>query len=301
MKRVVVIGGGTGSFTVLQGLKEHDIAITAVVSMFDSGGSTGVLKDEYGILPPGDIRRCLIALSEEKILRDLFMYRFDKWSLKDHSFGNLFLTALKEITKSDVKAIKKAAEILKIKGIVLPVTINKSTLCAKLEDGTVIKGEKNIDIPKHDGNIKITDVFLEPEAKIFKATKKAIVNADLIVIGPGDLYTSVVPNLLVKGVCDAIRKNKGKKVYVCNIMTKFGETNGYKASNHLKVIQRFVDVDYIICNTGKKRKLKKYTKECSFPVEIDAVNVKMINGNFVNRSDLIRHNSKKLAKALIRL
>ena len=222
VKKIVTIGGGAGSFTVLKGLKKYPIAITAIVTTFDSGGSSGLLRDEFGILPPGDVRRCLVALSEEeKILRRLFMFRFEKKSsLQGHSFGNLFLTALSSIFKDDNLAIEKAGELLNINGKVLPVSLSKSHLCATLEDGTIIEGETNIDIPKHDSESKIKKIFLEPKAKLNSKARKAIMEADIIVVGPGDLYTSIIPNFLVGGMLEAMKKTKAKKIYIANLMTK---------------------------------------------------------------------------------
>src|SRR3989344_2057157 len=171
MKKVVTIGGWTGSYTVLRGLKEFSLDITAIVSMFDSGGSSGTLRDEFGVLPPGDVRRCLVALSEGKraeILRELFNYRFENGkTLNGHSFGNLFLVALSNIYGSDIEGIRKASELLDLRGKVLPVTLDKADLHAVLEDGTEIEGETNIDIPKHDGNLRIKSISLVPEARIF--------------------------------------------------------------------------------------------------------------------------------------
>ncbi len=314
MKKFVVIGGGTGSYTVLRGLKKHDVAITAVVSMFDSGGSTGMLRDEFGILPPGDVRRCLVALAEENgrnVLRELFSYRFDaECSLKGHSFGNLFLTALTRITGSEVEAIRQASKVLKIKGKVLPVSVDHAHLCAELEDGQIVRGETNIDVPKHDGSLRITRVFLEPEAAVYEATRRAIEQADILVIGPGDLYTSIIPNLLVKGVPEAIQKSHAKKVYVCNLMTKWGETNGFAVSDHAREILRYsglLMLDTIICN-GKQADaalLRKYAQENAYPVQPDAAAEKLakriIAEELVREPELIRHDSEKLAEILVGL
>ena len=314
MKKFVVIGGGTGSYTVLRGLKKHDVAITAVVSMFDSGGSTGMLRDEFGILPPGDVRRCLIALAEENgrnVLRELFDYRFDaECSLKGHSFGNLFLVALRSIYGNDIEAIRKASELLDIKGKVLPVTLDKADLYAVLSSGETIKGETNIDIPKHDGNMRINKVYLEPEANVYQETADAIREADIIVIGPGDSYTSIIPNLLVQGVPEALAANKGKKVLVSNLMTKWGETNDLVASDIAKELLLYGGLkqfDYAICNTSKieNEVLMAYQKEKKFPIRCDeglgtyAANV--IEGDFFSEADIARHDSDKIAKVISEL
>ena len=314
MKKVVVIGGGTGCPTVLRGLKKYDVDITAVVSMFDSGGSTGILRDEFGVLPPGDVRRCLVGLAQENgenTVRELFNYRFDaECSLKGHSFGNLFLTALTKITGSDAEAIRKAGKVLNIKGKVLPVSVSHAHLGAELENGRTIVGETNIDIPKHDGNLKIKRVFLLPEAEIYSETKKAIENADWVIIGPGDLYSSIMANLLVKGMPEALKKSKAKKVYVCNLMTKWGETTNYTAADHVREIMRYAGgkVDYMICNNrkGSKELLEKYEEEKAFPVAIDKKTIKelgvtLIESDIISEPVLIRHDSEKLAKILVEL
>jgi uncharacterized cofD-like protein len=313
-KKIVVIGGGTGSFTVLKGLKKYDADITAVVSMFDSGGSTGKLRDEFGILPPGDVRRCLVALAQENgsnTVRDLFNFRFeDECSLRGHSFGNLLLTALTQITGSEVSAIEKASRILNIKGRVLPVSVDHAHLIAELENGELIVGETNIDIPKHDANLRIKRVFLEPAAMIYEETRKAIEEADLIVLGPGDLYTSVIPNLLVQGVGEAVKGSKAKKVYVSNVMTKWGETNGFSAANHARALLEYlpgVKLDVLLCNGKKAHEtvLAKYAKEHAFPVAVgDGAHKyasRVIVEDLILQPLLARHDSEKLARVLVDL
>jgi len=314
MKKVVTIGGGSGSYTILQGLKEFPLDITAVVTMFDSGGSSGILRDEMGILPPGDVRRCLVALSDEtqqKILRDLFNFRFEEnGSMSGHSFGNLFLAALSSIYGSDIAAIQRASELLDLKGKVLPVSVDKSHLHAELEDGTKIVGETNIDIPQHDGNLRIKNVFLEPPAHIYEETDRAIREADLIVIGPGDLYTSLVPNLLVDGMSDALKSRKGKVVVVCNLMTKWGETAGFAASDFVRELLRYSGLpkfDYVLCNTAPmdKKLVKAYEAEKKQPLMYDdALNAladKVITGGYFSEADIARHDSEKVARTISEL
>ncbi len=278
MKKIVVVGGGTGTFTVLRGLKQYPLELAAVISTFDSGGSSGILKDEFGMLPSGDMRRCLVALapdSEDTTLRDLFNYRYEgEGSLKDHSFGNLFLLALTAVTGSEVSALKKAGELLKCKGKVLPVSTDHTKLCAILENGQVIEGETNIDIPKHDGNIRIKNVYLKPQSFIFGEAYDALKSADLIVIGPGDLYSSIIPNFLAEGFVDAIRERAGKLVYVMNLMTKWGETNGFAASDFAKEVLCYINqdkFDQIISNTMPINSdlLAKYAAEKAYPVLLD--------------------------------
>ncbi|MBI1969387.1 YvcK family protein [Candidatus Woesearchaeota archaeon] len=309
--KIVVIGGGTGSYQALMGLKQYSRNLTAVVSMADSGGSTGRLRNEYGVLPPGDVRRCLIALSEETpLMQKLFQHRFGKGSLEGHNFGNLFLTALENITGSDEKAILEASNILNIKGKVFPVTLDNSHLHAELENGQVIVGESNIDIPKHNPNLKIRKVFLKPKAKAYHNAIQAIMDAEMIVIGPGDIYTSIIPNLLVQGIPESMKKSKAIKVYVCNLMTKQGETTNYTASMHLKEIMKYVGfpVDYIILNNKvpEKRLLRKYEQEHSFLVkndieEIERVGVKAMQGDMLKEPVLVRHDPEKLAKAILEI
>ncbi len=312
VKKIVTIGGGAGSFTVLKGLKKYPIAITAIVTTFDSGGSSGLLRDEFGILPPGDVRRCLVALSEEeKILRRLFMFRFEKKSsLQGHSFGNLFLTALSSIFKDDNLAIEKAGELLNINGKVLPVSLSKSHLCATLEDGTIIEGETNIDIPKHDSESKIKKIFLEPKAKLNSKARKAIMEADIIVVGPGDLYTSIIPNFLVGGMLEAMKKTKAKKIYIANLMTKWGETNNLSASDCAKAILFYAGVskfDYIVCNSRKMsdKTLRSYAKEKKYPMVVDKslnrFGKEIILKPLWKDSGIIRHNSDLLAKIITSL
>jgi len=309
--RIVVIGGGTGSFTVLRGLKDKVEGLSAVVSMFDSGGSTGLLRDEFGILPPGDVRRCLIALADENdMLRKLFMFRFDEHSsLQGHSFGNLFLTALTELTGGEAEAIRQASKILRIKGSVLPVSFDNCNVYAELENGLTIKGETNIDVPKHDPNLRIVKTWLVPEAKANPEAVDAILQADLVVIGPGDLFSSIIPNLLVKGIPEALKKTKAKKVYVCNLMTKLGESTGFKASDFVREIKKYGGVpDAVVCNTSKgtPELLRKYAGQNQFPVivdenEIEKLNVKLVKGDVMSTPELIRHDSEKLAELLIKL
>lgn len=311
-KKIVVLGGGTGTYTVFLGLKKYTPNLTAVVSMSDSGGSTGRLRDELGVLPPGDVRRALIALSRGNgMLRKLFEYRFNKGStFSGHSFGNLFLSALTDITGREDKAIEEAGKILNITGRVLPVTLGDTHLCARLEDGTIIKGETNIDIRRVRPELKLLDVFLDNPAKVHKEARKEIENADLVVIGPGDLYTSVIVNLLVDGVAKAIKKTKGKVVYVCNIMNKHGETDDFRASDFVREVDKYLGndgvIDVVVINKSKypAKLLRKYKEEKAFPVEVDLLEVKKIVSDVVVRDltmkgTLLRHDPDKLAKAIL--
>ena len=310
MKKVVVIGGGTGVFTVLSGLKEYPYDLSAIVTMADDGGSTGVLREEFGILPPGDVRRALVALSnsDNKIVSELFNYRFDaNSSLKGHSLGNLLLTALEKITGSLTSALKEAVTILNVKGEVIPVTLAKTKLHAELVDGTIVEGETNIDIPKHDPRLKIKKVFLDPEVIANKDAVRAINQADFVILGPGDLYTSIIPNLLVKDVVAVLSKTKAKIIYITNIMTKYGETNNFRASDFVCEVEKYLGegvLDFIVVNVEKMagRTLERYKKENVDYVKFDALNFnshfKTITGKFLRKGQFLRHDQEKLAHVL---
>lgn len=306
-KNIVVIGGGTGTFMVLSGLKKYPVNLSAIVTMADDGGSSGVLRDEYGVLPPGDIRRALVVLSgADKSLRDLFTYRFKKGGFAGHSFGNIFLSALESTTGDFRTAVKKAHEILNVQGEVIPVTLTDTRLFAELENGEIIKGESNIDVPKHNPELKIKKVFLKPRAKGNIDAIKAIGKADLIVIGPGDLYTSIIPNLLVTGIKEAVKKSKAKKVYVVNLMTKWGETNGFNASDFISILESYLGegiLDFIITNKEKPTpsRLTYYKKkDKALFVKPDLKTSKLISLRLLAKGKFIRHSRSKLARTLIR-
>src|SRR3989344_3499419 len=239
--RVVTISGGTGSYVALMGLKKYPLKLTAIVTMSDSGGSSGKLRDELGVLPPGDVRQCLVALAESpRLLREMFNYRFEEGGLKGHSFGNIFLSTLAKTTGSMKKAIDEVGKILRIHGRVVPVTFDKSDLCVELEDGTIIEGETHIDVvAKKEKRAKIKRAFLKPVIVANPDAINAILTADIILIGPGDLYTSIIPNLLVKEVAAAIKKSKARKIFALNLMTKYGQTTGYKASDHVSNLEKY--------------------------------------------------------------
>ncbi len=320
-KKIVVIGGGTGTYTVLSGLKKISAQITAVVTMMDSGGSSGRLRDEFGQLPTGDVRQALVALSNDSsVMRQLFNYRYEKGEgLQGHSFGNLFLTALAEVTGGMENALQEAGRILNIKGSVLPVTLSNSNLVAEYENGLIVKGENDIDVPKHDGKLHITRLSLEPKAAPFEKTLAAISQADLIILGPGDIYTSLIPNLVVPKVADAICNSKAKKVYIVNLMTKFGQTYNFKASNFVAEIEKYLGkcLDYVLINNKDLPEaiIERYKAENDSPVEDDLndSNYKVIRedllatepierkaGDVLQRS-LIRHDSDKLSQILTTL
>ncbi len=303
--KIVVIGGGSGQSVLLQGLKEYTSNLTAIVTVADSGGSSGRLRDTFDILPPGDIRNCLVALADvEPLVRDLFQYRFDKNipELGGHSFGNLFLTVLTQITGDFEKAIKAASEVLATRGRVIPSTFEKISLLAEYEDGSVVKGEA--DIPK--ANKKIKRVFLEPSnPSPCSEAITAIREADLIFLGPGSLYTSIMPNLLVDGISSALKKASAPKIYVCNVMTQKGETDNYTVVDHIDAIVKHTGLGIIthcIVNniTIPHEALEKYAQEAAEEVKlgdlskIEKMGVALILGNVIDISNVIRHNPHKI-------
>ena len=308
-KKVVTIGGGSGSFSILRGLRELPLDISAVVNIFDSGSSSGVLRDEFGVLPPGDVRRALLALSaneQTEILRQLFNFRFNGGTgLSGHNFGNLLLVALSSIYGGDAQAIEKASELLDIKGHVYPVSLDKAHVHAILENGEEIIGETNIDIPKHNGDLRITKVFLDPPAHIYEKAGAAIREADIIVICPGDVYSSLAPTLLTKGMQEALSASRAQIVWACNMMTKWGETDGFAASDfarellHYSGIEKF---DHVIVNTHsiEPEIREHYAQAKQYPVELDEKKLmeytkNIITGDLISRADLVRLDSDKVA------
>lgn len=259
-RQVITIGGGSGQFALLSGLRNLDkIAITAIVSMVDSGGSTGRLRDELGTLPPGDILKCVLALSPHpETARSLLLKRFVKnRRLRGHNAGNMLLTMLSRYTGDFPSGVMALAEILDVKGTILPVTTDQATLVAELTDGTRIFGESAIDMPRGHQREKIRDVYLVPHhsnaIQVYPPVVEAITTADYIIMGPGDLFTSIIPNVVVPGVTEALGKSKAKLIYVVNIMTKFGETQNYKASDFVQHLESFIqkDIDAVIYNTER--------------------------------------------------
>lgn len=312
--KIVVIGGGTGLSTMLRGLKVYSSNITAIVTVADNGGSSGRLRKDLGILPPGDIRHCILALADtEPILQKLLEYRFEEGELKGHSFGNLFLAAMNEISDNFEDAVKKMSNVLAVTGKVLPVTLDDITLCAELEDGQIIKGEPVVESATITFKQSIKRVFLEPsEAKALGDTCTEIDEADIIVLGPGSLYTSVIPNLLVNGLVDSISKSNALKLYVCNIMTQPGETDGFKVSDHLKAIFKHTNgkiVDYCIVNNEHITQDTKdhYKEEGAEEVlidydEVEKFGVKLIEDNLIKlKNNWVRHNENKLAQLIVEL
>lgn len=310
--RIVVIGGGTGLSTLLRGLKAYSANITAIVTVADDGGSSGRLRREIGVLPPGDIRNCLAALAdEEKLLTELFQYRFRAGDgLTGHSFGNLFLTAMSEVTGDLEQAIAASSKVLAIRGQVLPSTLSDMRLWAILSDGRRIEGESSITEAKG----KIVEIGCTPAyPPALPRALQAINEADYIIMGPGSLYTSIIPNLLVPDIVEAIAQRKVPRIYVCNIMTQPGETDGYTVSDHIRAIdracgKRLFDAVLLQKKTPSAQSLIHYAQESSHPVYFDREAVmnlgrRMVIANIMQEDEhtgLVRHDSDRLARILLR-
>ncbi|WP_032122561.1 gluconeogenesis factor YvcK family protein [Clostridium amazonitimonense] len=310
--KIVVIGGGTGLSTMLRGLKYYTSNITAIVTVADDGGGSGDLREDLGILPPGDIRNCILALADtEPLMEELLQYRFKDGRLKNQSFGNLFLAAMDGISDNFEDAVKKMSSVLAVTGRVMPVTLENMVLKAKLKNGSIVEGESNIPEEAIKQNSPIDSIIIEPaDAKALKESVEAIKDADAIILGPGSLYTSVIPNLLVKDISDALHKTSALKIYISNIMTQPGETDDYDVADHIKAIMKHGGdgiVDYVITNAGTiEEELKeRYLKENSKLVtkdeeELARLNVKIIDSNLVKtRKGLVRHDSEKLASVIV--
>jgi len=308
--KIVILGGGTGLSTLLRGLKKISTNLTAVVTVFDDGGSSGRLRREQGILPPGDIRNCLVALAEaEPLLTRLFEHRFKGGDLDGHSFGNLFIASMVQVTGDLETAVKECSKVLAIRGRVLPTTLHDVTLCAEFTDGTVVEGESAI---TRAGRV-IRRVYLKPaRVPALQDVLEAVGEADLLILGPGSLYTSVIPNLLVERVAEAIRQSRALKVYVCNVMTQQGETRGFRASDHVRVLleQRGPGLfEYVLVNTRRPRNqalLARYSQEGAEPVEpdLDAIRTlgpKPVPEDLISEDELVRHDPRKIATVLLQL
>lgn len=316
MKKIVTIGGGTGNFTVLKGLKNYDIDISAIVSMADDGGSTGILRDELGVLPPGDVRQCLVALSDSsRLMRSLMNYRFEQGGLGGHSFGNLLLSALEKVTGSFEKAVEEVGKILFIKGKVIPVTTHQVRLKMILKNCHVLEGEREVYLSQEIEK-GYSSIYLEPYPKANPHAINEILNADLIVMGPGGLHTSLIPNLLVEGVTDALKQSDAKKVFIVNLMNRKGQTSGFKVSDYLAELERFIgeDIfDYVVVNdqSPPKELIEIYAAEGDL-VENDLKDGRIRAAALLGelrqgakkdllKRNLIRHDSKKLAHELMNI
>ena len=329
-KKIVVIGGGTGTFTILSGLKKHpNLDLSVIVSMMDDGGSNRVIRDEFGLLPTSDLRQCMVALASndsDQTLRKLFTYRYDQGvGISGMTFGNLFMAALTDIYKGNQKkAIEETCEVLGVKGKIIPITFDKTNLVATYENGKQVLGEHDIDEPNSSiGRYKIAKLEVIPKAKVNKDALDAIKAADLVVLGPGDFYTSIRPNLVVGDISSSIKKSKAKVVFVANLMTKFGQTVGFKVGDFIREIEKYLsgrNLDFCILNKDNHLPygmLSKYKKESAEPVKDDLRGYKgktvivrrsLMSGKVYEKpkSDklvrsLIRHDSDKLAKAVVDL
>ncbi|HAN09934.1 MAG TPA: hypothetical protein DCP90_04890 [Clostridiales bacterium] len=316
-KKVVVIGGGTGQSIFLRGLKNYTDEITAVVTVADSGGGSGVLREDMGMLPPGDIRNCLLALANtEPVMQEVMEYRFETGKLKGQSFGNLFIAAMLGISNSFEEAVVKMSEFLAVKGRVMPVTLEDVHLIAVLDNGAIVKGEDKIphECLKHKARIEKLR-FDIPNVKPYPPVLEAINEADIIIIGPGSIYTSILPNLLVENVVDALKHSKAQKVYVCNVMSQPGETNGYSVIDHLNVIEEHIGkgvIDTFIVNNKilDEEQVHKYEKTDAEQILLDAEQrekldergINYVEGNVIEFfKGYIRHDADKLSIMIMEL
>ena len=307
---VTVVGGGHGLSVLLRGIKAATSNVTAVVTVADDGGSSGRLREEFGIIPPGDLRNCLVALADtEPLMEKLFQYRFKgKSELAGHSFGNLFIAAMNEVTGDMEQALQESSKVLAVKGQVLPASKDHVRLDAIMEDGTVVEGESQIpEVHKRIQRVRLFPEHVQP----VQSALEALTSADAIILGPGSLYTSIMPNLLVDGVAEAIRKSKAIKIYICNVMSQPGETDGYTASMHAKAI---IDhggkgiIDYMLVNDSpiSPAMQEYYAAKGAFPVEVDeeainALGVGFVKADIINEQELIRHDPDKLSKAVMNM
>ena len=307
---ITVIGGGTGLSVLLRGLKCVTSNVTAVVTVADDGGSSGRIRQDLGIIPPGDFRNCLVALADtEPLMEKLFQHRFGgKGDLAGHSFGNLFIAAMAEVLGDVEKALKESSKVLAVKGKVLPSSTETVRLFAEMADGTIVEGESQIPL----ANQKINKVFLEPaDVAPVKSSLDALKESDAIILGPGSLYTSVLPNLLVNGIAETIKNSKAIKIYICNVMTQPGETDDYTASMHIKALLDHVGpgiIDYVIVNS-KEISLaaqEMYADQGAKVVkidesEIDKLGVKLVKANIINETNLVRHDPVKLSRTIMKM
>ena len=311
---ITCIGGGTGLSTMLRGLKHYTSAITAIVAVTDDGGGSGRLRDELSMPPPGDIRSCILALSNiEPTMEKLLSYRFSSGYLEGQSFGNLFLAAMNGITDSFDKAVAKVGDVLAITGRVLPVTNEDIRLMAEFENGSVVYGESNIFKAKQEQNCRIKRIQIVPSpVSALKESVQAILDADIIVFGPGSLYTSVIPNLLVGGIAGAIERSKAKKLYIANIMTQPGETEGYTVADHIRELYRhsspkLFDMCLVNTSAGPQELMDRYQAEGSSPLvfaeaEIRKLGVECFTAPMAERyNNVVRHGPELLAQEILKI
>ncbi len=315
--RIAVIGGGTGLSVLLRGLKKVSTNISAIVTVSDDGGGSGIIRDELGMLPPGDVRNCIMALADqEDTMEKLFQYRFTEGSLKGQNVGNIIIAALTDIVGDFEIAVEKIHDILRIKGHVIPVTSEDVTLCAKLRNGSVVKGESRIPVEVRAQNSPIEEVFLDPaDAEALSRAVEAILAADLIVLGPGSLYSSIIPNLLVGGISKAIRNAGAMKVLVCNVMTQVGETDDYSVAMYAKAVEKYLGkgvLEYILVNnhicTAEELipYLEQGTRQMCATVndrkELTEMGLTVIENSMIKVGDgYIRHDAERIADILMTL
>lgn len=309
-EKIVAIGGGTGLSTMLRGIRHHTENVTAVVTVADDGGSSGILREDYDMLPPGDVRNCVSALANiDPELGEILNFRFDCGTFDGHSLGNIILAAINDMSPTFETAVKKFCKLAGVVGRVCPVTNESVVLNARLADGTVISGESKIGI--HRDNNKIESVFLTPSARAVDEVLTAIGEAEIIVMGPGSLYTSIIPNFLVDGVVDAIHKSSAIKIFVCNIMEQPGETEGYSVNDHLEALEKHSYkgiADVVIANNApvpdelKSKYLAEYANQVVLDSELITTHSRLLEGNLVLVQDgQIRHNFSRLARVIINI
>lgn len=312
--KITIIGGGTGTYSVLTGLKKYTNKISAIVSMADSGGSAKKERDEWGLLPSSDIRKSLLALSDVSdadsiILRRLFQYRYSEGNgLTGVSFGNLFLIALTKLLGSQTKAIEKAGKILKIRGKVIPVSLDQVDLVATYEDGSIVVGEHNIDDPSHNGQLNLINLSIKPETHVNPKAEKAIKESGVIILGPGGFYTTIIANLVVKGVVEAITKSSAKKILILNLMTEYGQTYRFTAGRFLKELDKYLplsQLDFVFFNNSPIPQLirEKYCKVHAEPVVNDILSsssFKIISSDLLSKTPVKKEKGDILKRSLIR-
>jgi len=305
---VAVIGGGTGLSVLLRGIKSVTGNITAIVTVADDGGSSGRLREDFDMIPPGDLRNCLVALADtEPLMEKLFQHRFGgNGGLAGHNFGNLFIAAMTEVLGDVEQALKESSKVLAVRGRVLPASIQKVRLWAQMVDGSVVEGESQIPL----ANKRIKKVYLQPEDTMpVESTLEAIREADAVILGPGSLYTSILPNLLVRGVADTLRQSQAVKIYICNVMTQPGETDGYSASDHVKAIFDHVGtgvIDYVVVNNRNvaEELQQKYASQGAYPVNadvetIESMGIKVVKTDVISETNWVRHDPLKLSRTIV--
>jgi len=305
---VTVIGGGTGLSVLLRGIKSVTGNITAIVTVADDGGSSGRLREDFDMIPPGDLRNCLVALADtEPLMEKLFQHRFGgTGDLAGHNFGNLFIAAMTEVLGDVEQALKESSKVLAVRGKVLPASIGKVRLWAQMTDGSVVEGESQIPL----ANKRIERVYLQPEDTMpVESALEAIREADAVILGPGSLYTSILPNLLVRGIADTLKESQAVKIYICNVMTQPGETDGYSASDHVKAIIDHVGpgvIDYVVVNSHSvaTELQQKYASQGAYQVKADVerieeMGIHVIKADVINESNWVRHDPLKLSRTIV--